>query len=52
MMVLLLVLQFFSYMAKWSIPYSDIVKIILTELKRVANGELFDDINFGVNKAF
>ena len=52
MMVLLFVLQFFAYMAMWSIPYSDIVKLILSELKRVANGELFDDIDFGVNKAF
>lgn len=48
MLVLLFVLQFFAYMSMWKIEYSDIVAIVLKELKRVANGELFDDIDIGV----
>ena len=48
MLVLLFVLQFFAYMSMWNIEYSDIVTIVLKELRRVANGELFDDIDIGV----
>ena len=35
-------------MSMWNIEYSDIVTIVLKELRRVANGELFDDIDIGV----
>ena len=47
MWVLLLILQFFVYMAVWQVRYPTRIYFIFYELRKVALGELMDDMNVG-----
>ena len=47
MWVLILILQFFVYIATWQVRYPSILTFILYELKRIALCEFMDDFDFG-----
>ena len=44
-------LQFFVYIAIWQINYPKIIKLLVTELRRLALGEFMDDLEIGANIA-
>lgn len=44
MWILINVLQFFVFMSMWQINYPMLTYIILNELRRIALGELVDDL--------
>jgi len=47
MLTLIYVLQFFAFMSVWSIVYPPLCLLVLGQMRRVALGEVFDDINLG-----
>ena len=47
MWVLILILQFFVYIAVWQVRYPKILTFIFFELKKIALGEFMDDIDIG-----
>lgn len=47
MWVLILILQFFVYIAVWQVRYPKLLTFIFYELKKIALGEFMDDIDFG-----
>ena len=45
--VLILMLQFFVFMADWQVRYPPKIRFLLFELKRIVLGEFMDDIDLG-----
>ena len=44
-------LQFFVYIAIWQINYPNLIKLVVTELRRLTLGEFMDDLEIGKNIA-
>ena len=54
MWTLINVLQFFVYLGMWQIQYPRLSALILKEFRRIANGEIIDDLDFafGIKESF
>ena len=47
MLNLIYILQFFVFIAVWQIDFPNLTKAVLKELRRIALGEFFDDLEIG-----